>query len=95
MPYQVAPLVFQKAFHGCVELLGVSGPQVLQKLLWLVQILFQVGFHDCLDTGDSVIEDRRLRSVSAPRPAAQWVPLDAQQSPPASRQPVYGSFSGC
>lgn len=95
MPYQVAPLVFQKAFHGCVELLGISGPQVLQQLLRLVQILLQVGFHDCLGMGDLVIEDRRLRSVSARRPAAQWVPLDAQQSLPASRQPAYGGFSGC
>lgn len=94
-PYQVAPLIFQKAFHGGVELLAISGPQVLQQLLWLVQILFQVGFHDCLGMGDSVIEDRRLRSVPAPRSADQWVPLDAQQSLPASRQPVYGDFSGC
>lgn len=95
VPYQVVPFVFQKALHGGVELLGISGPQVLQQLLRLVQILLQVCFHDCLGVGDSVIEVRRLSSGSAPRPAAQRVPLEALQSPPASRQPVHGGFSGC
>lgn len=81
MPYQVAPFVFQKAFHGGVELLVVSSPQILQQLLRLVQILFQVCFHDCLGMGDLVIEVRRVRSVSAPRPAAQRVPLAGLAEP--------------
>ncbi|OBS70778.1 hypothetical protein A6R68_00693, partial [Neotoma lepida] len=64
MPHQVVPLVFQNAFHDGTELLGISVPQVLQQLLGLVQILLQVGFHDCLDVGDSVSEDRRLDRMS-------------------------------
>lgn len=75
MPHQPVPLVFQKAFHGSVELLGIGVPQVLQQLLGLVQILFQVGFHDCLGMRESTIENRRLSNGSAPRPAAQPVPL--------------------
>lgn len=77
MPHQAVPLVFQKAFHGSTELLGISFPQVFQELLGLVQILLQVGFHDCLgiDGKDSVSEDRRWNSKSAPWSAASGFPL--------------------
>lgn len=64
MPHQGVPLVFQKAFHGGAELLGISVPQVLQQLLGLVQILLQVGFHDCLGMGDSVSEQQTGQWVS-------------------------------